>query len=398
MRVPVTLAAVAVVFTVASAQQQNQFVGKWEITGTGPDSHKIYFLNVVDKGGQLEARFLDRSAHATPVPWITVENGQLSWQKGNGSDTLPKPSCGPIYRAKLEGGKLVGSHEEPGSTGFSSADAGAPCPPANRGGGAGRAAGAPPAPAAATATAAPAAAPPAAPAPPKAPAAPPKAPTPPHTVSWVAVKQPTFKPANANGNHTYGAPKVIVGPGVGKETWSGNTPETWQSRCEDRWSIVDGAFKNEVAPNGQGNVATCNIYTKEKFQDFKAEMDFVLDAGQNSGFYLRGRHELQLSLGMNPNSSYPGQLLDIYGWKRADPPPVPNPPGELQSLTVVVVGNRLTATFNGKKVHDNTLLPGLTGNALDANELEPGPVLILGNDGKVWYRRITVTPIRSPLR
>ena len=137
MRVQVTLGALAVALAAGtfSAQQQNQFVGKWEMTGTGPDANKIYFLDVVDKGDHLEAKFLDRSAHATPVPWIKVANGELSWQKGNSSDSLPQPSCGPIYHAKLEGGKLVGHHEEPGTSGYSSEAAGAPCP-SNRGGGA----------------------------------------------------------------------------------------------------------------------------------------------------------------------------------------------------------------------------------------------------------------------
>ena len=371
MRVPVTLAALAVVFAVTSAQQQNQFVGKWEITGAAPDTREIYFLDVVDKGGQLEAKFLDKSSHATPVPWIRVENGELVWQKGNGSDTLPKPSCGPIYRAKLEGGKLVGSHVTPGE----------PCPQVARVGGAGRRGdGAAPVPSAS-----------AAPAPPPAPPAPPKAPPTPRTINWVGVKQPVFKPANANGAHTYGTPVVIVGAGVGKETWTGNTPETWQNRCEDRWAVADGAFRNEVAPQGQ--TPTCNVYTKEKFQDFKAEFDFVLDAGQNSGFYLRGRHELQLSLGMNPNSTYPGQLLDIYGWTRTNPAPVPNPPGEPQSLTVVVVGNRLTATFNGQKVHDNAEIYAWTGGALDNKEDQPGPIMIQGDHSRVTIKKLVITPI-----
>ena len=47
----------------------------------------------------------------------------------------------------------------------------------------------------------------------------------------------------------------------------------------------------------QGERATCNIYSKEKFKDFKVEAELLLDQGQNSGFYLRGRYELQLSVG-----------------------------------------------------------------------------------------------------
>ena len=54
---------------------------------------------------------------------------------------------------------------------------------------------------------------------------------------------------------------------------------------------------------------------------------------------------------------------------------------------------QITVMLNGQKVHDNTTLQGITGNALDANELESGPVKLVGNDGKLWYRRVTVTPI-----
>jgi hypothetical protein len=384
MRVPVTLAALALGVTAALSAQQTSYVGKWEITGTGPDANKIYLLDVVDKGDHLEAKFLDRTAHATPVPWIKVENGELVWQKGNASDTLPKPSCGPIYHAKLQGDKLVGHHEEPGTSGFSSADAGAPCPPAQRAGGAGREGTAAAAPGGQRAAAAPAA-----------PPAPPKAATPPHVVNWVGVRQPKFAAANANGNHTYGKPVVIVGPGVGKETWSGLTPDTWQNECVDRWTVENGTLKNAVG--GQGEKPTCNIFTKEKFKDFKADMDFALDQGQNSGFYIRGRHELQLML-PNPNgrggeSSYPGQLMDIYGWKRADPLPVPNPAGEEQHLSVIVVSNRVTATFNGKKVHDNAEIYAWTGGALDNKEDQPGPIMIQGDHSRVTVKKLVVTPI-----
>jgi hypothetical protein len=386
-----TLAVAALAVTAVAAQNSSpkDFVGKWEITGTGPDAKKIYFLDVVDKGDHLEAKFLDRSAHATPVPWIKVENGELVWQKGNSSDTLPQPSCGPVYHAKLQGGKLTGHHEEPGSSGYSSADAGAPCPARGAGaggaGGAGRAAGGERA--AQSANATPNAAPTAAP-------APPKEARPPHVVNWTALKQPIFKPSNANGNHTYGKPAVIVGPGVGKETWSGLTPDTWQNECVDRWTVDAGALKNAVP--GPGEKPTCNIFTKDKWQDFKAEADIVLDAGQNSGFYLRGRHELQLAL-PNPNgrggeSSYPGQLMDIYGWKRADGP-VANGPGENQHLEVIVVGNHVTAIFNGKKVHDNSELYAWTGGALDNKEDQPGPIMIQGDHSRVIIKKLVVTPI-----
>jgi hypothetical protein len=62
-------------------------------------------------------------------------------------------------------------------------------------------------------------------------------------------------------------------------------------------------------------------------------------------------------------------------------------------MEAVIVGNRVTVTLNGKKVHDNIVIDGITGGALDSNEAEPGPIMLQGDHGKVWFRKITVTPI-----
>jgi hypothetical protein len=44
-------------------------------------------------------------------------------------------------------------------------------------------------------------------------------------------------------------------------------------------------------------------------------------------------------------------------------------------------------------VQDNVTLEAITGGALDANESEPGPIMLQGDHEKVWYRKVTVTPI-----
>ena len=119
MRVPVSVSALVLAVSAVAglgilSAQQNPYVGRWNITGTGSDSSKVYFLEVKQNGDTLEGLFLDRGGHATPVSWIKVEDGELQWQHGGGSDTLPKPACGPLYRAKIEAGKLIGHHETPG--------------------------------------------------------------------------------------------------------------------------------------------------------------------------------------------------------------------------------------------------------------------------------------------
>jgi hypothetical protein len=338
MRQTVSVAAfVAAVSTVLLAQQ-SPFVGTWNLTGTGPDTAKVYWLEVKQNGAQLEGRFLDRTAHATPLASIRVENGELVFQYGRGEGTAEDPvrACGPIYRARLDGGKLIGRHTP------------TPCPPAGRGG----------APAAAPATP-----PPAAP-----------------EVNWVGVRQPVWPPSNANAAHVYGTPVVLVGPGVGLDVWGGQT-----AGKEAGWKMVDGILLNEPP--------TYNPVSKMKFKDFKIETEFKLDERQNSGLYLRGRYELQLSLGTgNPATAGRQGLMAIYGWKAPDVN-AGKPAGEWQVLEAIVVGNHLTATLNGQRVHDNAVLPAMTGGALDNDELAPGPIMIQGDHSRVAFRKMIVTPI-----
>lgn len=352
-----------------AAQQQSPFAGRWNLRGVAPDTNLIYWLEVTEKDGKLSGMFLDRTAHATPVASIRVENGELVWQKGAGEGTFDSPvrPCGPIYRAKLEGGRLVGQHELPGPPC-------APNPNAGRGRAGGGEGGA--APAAGRAAAAPAA-----------PAAPPA----PRTIKWVGTRQPVWPYANANGAHTYGKPVVIVGQGVGQEAWTGYTPDTWQTECVNRWTFTNGIMKNEVP--GPGEKPTCNIYTKEKFKDFKVEAELNLDQGQNSGFYIRGRYELQLSLGQIGGATAGRQSLGaIYGWKAADLYAA-KPAGEWQTLEAIVVGNRISAWMNGIRIHNNAELPAFTGGALDNDELAPGPLMIQGDHSRVTFRKIVFTPI-----
>ena len=66
---------------------------------------------------------------------------------------------------------------------------------------------------------------------------------------------------------------------------------------------------------------------------------------------------------------------------------------EWQTMEAILVGNRVTVTLNGKRVHDNVAIIGVTGGALDGDELSPGPLMIQGDHEQVWFRKVVVTPI-----
>ena len=62
-------------------------------------------------------------------------------------------------------------------------------------------------------------------------------------------------------------------------------------------------------------------------------------------------------------------------------------------MEAIVVGDHVSVTLNGTRVHDNQAILGITGGALDADELAPGPLMVQGDHSGVTIRRIVVTPI-----
>ena len=94
----------------------------------------------------------------------------------------------------------------------------------------------------------------------------------------------------------------------------------------------------------------------------------------------------------NPATAGRQAFVAIYGWKAPDVDAA-RPAGEWQTLDAIVVGNHITATLNGQRVHDNAILPAMTGGALDNDELAPGPIMIQGDHSRVSFRKLVVTPI-----
>jgi hypothetical protein len=200
------------------------------------------------------------------------------------------------------------------------------------------------------------------------------------TVEWTGVRSPSWPPADANARHTYGTPVAL---------FNGTSLDNWELQHTDRssgWSVADGAMINEPKAN--------NLISRRKFKDFKIVAEYKLEKDSNSGIYLRGRHELQVldDFGKPPESH--GHMA-IYAWT---PPRVnaSKAPGEWQAMEATLVGNRLSVTLNGQRVHDNVVVQAITGGALDADEQAPGPIMIQGDHGRVWIRKLVITPITAP--
>jgi hypothetical protein len=134
-----------------------------------------------------------------------------------------------------------------------------------------------------------------------------------------------------------------------------------------------------------------NLRTTRTFEDFKVHYEVNCPDDGNSGFYLRGRYEVQIEY--EPLTSNPPErrIGSVYG-RIAPQPALPRAPGEWETFDVTLVGRIVTVVHNGATVIDHKEIEGITGGALDANEGEPGPFYIQGDHtGGLKFRNITVS-------
>jgi len=197
------------------------------------------------------------------------------------------------------------------------------------------------------------------------------------TINWVGVRPPKWGRYDANAKHKFGKPV---------ELFDGKSMDAWGVEHQGRpsgWTVQDGAMIN--APHAN------NLVSRQRFKDFKLHAEYKLEKDSNSGIYLRGRYELQVldDFGKDPESH--GHMA-IYS-RRAPSLNASRPAGEWQTVEAVIVGNRVTVVLNGQTVQDNAVLDGITGGALDSDEGADGPIMLQGDHGKVWFRKVTVTPI-----
>lgn len=191
------------------------------------------------------------------------------------------------------------------------------------------------------------------------------------TYSWTGQRAPKLRRDKAPA---WGKPVELI---------KANSLEGWKPLGKDNnWVVKNGVLSN---PKSGANLAS-----ESKFEDFKLHLEFRIPKGSNSGVYLRGRYEIQVTDSYGAEPEY-DQMGAVYGF--IIPVELPaKPAGEWQTLDVTLTGRLVTVALNGKTIIHPQEIPGITGGALDSNEGTPGPLMIQGDHGAVEYRNITVTP------
>jgi hypothetical protein len=165
------------------------------------------------------------------------------------------------------------------------------------------------------------------------------------------------------------------------------------------WTVEIGELTCGVGPKG------VDLLTEQKFSDFELHVEFK--ATSNNGVYLQGRYEIQIDNSFNVKPKIEekdGKKVEalpktMCGALYSQVAPSKNmaktsmewqtfditfkaPRGEKGKITQKA---RITLVWNGETVLDNIEVPN--GTALD-----PGPILLQGDHGKVTFRNIKIKP------
>ena len=179
------------------------------------------------------------------------------------------------------------------------------------------------------------------------------------------------------------APKAWTDP---KPLFNGKDLDGWEpvgDVASSHWIVQDGLLVNTARG--------ANLKTTRKFDDFKVHFEVTCPEDCNSGFYLRGRYEVQVESEVPLTDPVERRMGSIYG-RIAPQPELPRMPGKWETFDVTLVGRTVTEVHDGVTTIDHKVIEGITGGALDADEGDPGPFYLQGDHtGNLKYRNITVS-------
>jgi hypothetical protein len=178
-----------------------------------------------------------------------------------------------------------------------------------------------------------------------------------------------------------------------KPLFNGKDLTGWHVRKADShngWKVEDGILKNDLKKGEHG----VDLITDGKFFNFTVRYEYQVPDGSNSGFYLRGRHEIQILGDFASGKVAKGGNGAIYNHKEPSEF-ASKPASEWQTVEATMIGDKITVILNGKKIHDNVACDRATGSQLDNNVKEPGPFFLQGDHGTVSFRNIRVKELPS---
>ena len=166
--------------------------------------------------------------------------------------------------------------------------------------------------------------------------------------------------------------------------------------------VVDTTGKELINAKGSGH----DLFSEYTYGDALITLEVMVPKGSNSGIYVHGEYEIQVldSYGKEDNPGG-GDMGAVYG---AQPPtkPLYKKPGEWSTYEIYFQAPKFDADgkktanakllkviLNGRTIHENLEMKGVTPGGVDGKEKAKGSLLFQGNHGPVAYRNIKIAAL-----
>lgn len=175
-----------------------------------------------------------------------------------------------------------------------------------------------------------------------------------------------------------------------------NSLEGWhliERNLENGWHMENGIlFNDPVQVEGQPTIRYGNLRTDQEFEDFHLALEVNVPPRGNSGVYLRGMYEIQISDSYNRPLNWGGSMGAVFT-RTAPTVNAEKPAGEWQDMEITFVDRHVTVVLNGVTILENVPVPGPTGGASQSDITAPGPIYLQGDHTAVSYRNMVLTPV-----
>jgi hypothetical protein len=164
-----------------------------------------------------------------------------------------------------------------------------------------------------------------------------------------------------------------------------------EKSTSESWRVEDGQIIND----GKGPYLT----TKRNFKDYELRIDFKLEAGGDSGIYLKGTPQVQVwDTTYEPSFKHGSEKGSGGLWNNSADSPAKfplvhadNAVGQWNSMRIIQIGARTTVWLNDKKIVDHQIMENYWARKLPL--IASGPIQLQTHGGKMYWRNIFVREI-----